>query len=476
MQRIILTLLLAFALVAGRAAAQPAPDARASRVDSVFAKYDREPSPGLAIVVVQDGRVVLRRGYGLASMEHGVPITPETVFDVASVAKQFTGLTIAMLVAEGRIALDDDVRQYIPELPERGQPITIGQLVHHTSGIRDWPGMLSVAGWRHDDVITFDQILAMAYRQRMHNFAPGTEHLYSNTGYNLLAEVVARVTGQSLARWTEERLFRPLGMTRTHFRTDYREVIPDRAFGYYRASDGSYRVATDNLAAQGSSSLFSTVDDLGRWLINQDEGTVGGAAAHRLMRTPGRLADGSVVPYAFGILGGSYRDMAMFTHSGSWAAFNTYTVYMPDQRLGIAVLANSNAVDAQRAVIEIADVYLGIAPPAASADPRPDDRADTPPPAPRPSGGTSAFAQYLGTYESTELGTSYNVTLRADTLALVHVRHGRVPLVPVTPDEFTSETWFLRSIRFERDPAGRVSGIVVNGDPRNRDLRFSRRR
>ncbi|HEX2187338.1 MAG TPA: serine hydrolase [Longimicrobiaceae bacterium] len=552
------TLVLAAALCAPAAFAQDAPGSRAARVDSLFARYDSEPSPGLALVVVRDGRVVLRRGYGLANLEHRVRITPETVFDVASVSKQFTGLAVAMLVAEGRIALSDEVRRYIPELPARERPITIGQLVHHTSGVRDWPGALSVAGWRYDDVISSGQILALAYRARTLNFEPGADHLYSNTGYNLLAELVARVTGQSLAEWSRARLFRPLGMTRTHFRTDYREVIPDRAYGYRRGPDGAFLAIPDNLVAPGSSSLFSSVDDLGRWLRNFDDLAVGGREAHRLMRTPGRLDDGTPVPYAFGVLTGTYRGMPMFTHGGGWAGFDTYTVYMPEQRLGIAVLANSDEVDAQRATIQVANVYLdveespaGTAPaatpgergvsaisPAAAethvglyrlgpgrylridhggggltvqetgGDPQPltpvsaaeyvigrggerlvlsrdsahgELTVETAgvrgrrvqrgaPPSPPP------LAEFVGTYESPELGTSYEVTLRADTLALVHPRHGRIPLTPLWRDDFGSAVWFLRSVEFQRDGQGRVTGFLVNGDPRNRDIRFDRRR
>ncbi|MDB4912766.1 MAG: hypothetical protein JWM95_410 [Gemmatimonadetes bacterium] len=463
------------------AAAQAQADVRAARVDSLFRKYDAQPSPGLALAVIKDGRVVLRRGYGLANLEHGIRITPETIFDVASLSKQFTGLAIAMLVTEGRVKLSDDVRKYIPELPLLPQPITIEHLVHHTSGVRDWPGALSIGGWRYDDVITFQQTLGVAYRAQSLNFQPGAEHLYSNTGYNLLAEVVTRVTGQSLAQWTQAQLFGPLGMTRSHFRTDFREVIANRASGYAQGRDGAWRTITDNLSAPGSSSLFSTADDLARWLINYGSLAVGGSAAHQLMRTPGRLNDGSVVPYAFGILTGSYRGMPMITHSGAWASFATYTVYMPEQRLGIAVLANSDAIDAQRGVIDIANIYLDTAtshssPNASPAEPAaasPDtaQRPNTPAPT-----KLTALAEFVAGYESTELGTTYDVTMRGDTLALVHTRLGRIPLTRITQDAFTSETWFLRSIRFDRDPSGSIVGFVVNGDARNRDIRFARRR
>ncbi|UCD24748.1 MAG: beta-lactamase family protein, partial [Gemmatimonadota bacterium] len=210
------------------------------QVDSMFHEYDRTDSPGWAVLVVQDGEVVLSRGYGMANLEHQVPIRPNTVFDIASVSKQFAGMAISMLVERGDISLDDDVRQYIPELADFGHTITIRHLVHHLSGLRDWPGTLAVAGWRMDDVISFDQILTMAFNQDALNFEPGAEYSYSNTGYNILAEVVARVSGQTFREWTDANIFRPLGMTNTHFHDDHTEVVPNRAYGYHRASSGQF--------------------------------------------------------------------------------------------------------------------------------------------------------------------------------------------------------------------------------------------
>lgn len=549
--------LIASYLCGGLALAQNARDPRADRVDSLYAGLNRTPSPGLAVVVVRGGKVILRRGYGLASIEHRVPITPGTVFDVASLSKQFTGLAVAMLVSEGKIRLNDDIRKYIPELPSFGRPITIEHLLRHTSGLRDWPGTLSVAGWKFEDVITFGQILTMAYNQRTLNFEPGAEHLYSNTGYNLLAEMVQRVTGQSFRSWTDEHIFRPLGMVNTHFRDDYTEVIANRAFGYARAVDGSYRSTPDNLTALGSSSLFSTADDFARWLINFDEAAVGGRAAISLMQTRGALNDGSPVRYAFGILLGSYRGLPMFTHSGGWASFDTYNVYFPQQKLGIVVLANSNAIDAQSVVIQIANIYLekelDPEPPAPKAPPAARS-PDLPPsvlnayeglyrlrpgsyvrvkregatltalatrskPAMmlpmserefrlEPGGATVLFqrdaagkvasmeydgeparkvdessshppaqlANYAGEYYSEELDTFYRVAVANGALEIQHPRRGGVPLAWLWREEFGSPAAYLSSVEFQRDGAGHVAGLIINGDPRSRDIRFVKRR
>ena len=327
------------------------------RVDSLFAAYSRGDTPGVAIAVVRDGRKLLSKGYGLASLEHRIPITPATVFDVASVSKQFTGLAIAMLVEQGRIKLTDDIRKYIPELGDVGHTITIEHLVHHTSGLRDWPGSLSHAGWRMDDVVSFDHILNMAYHQRSLNFVPGAEYTYSNTGYNLLAELVERVTGQSFRAWTDEHLFRPLGMTSTRFRDDHTWVVPNRAYGYARLRDSSFAAVTNNLTALGSSSLFTTVDDLARWVMNFDDPKVGGRTAMAMTRTRGRLNDGTTIPYGFGIVNGEYRGQPIVNHSGSWASFATFVLHFPAQRFGVIVLANSG-INAGRAAYDIADIYL----------------------------------------------------------------------------------------------------------------------
>ncbi|MBV8516152.1 MAG: serine hydrolase [Acidobacteria bacterium] len=472
-----MALALSCCIVAGNAfAAADAPDPRAARVDALFARYDRTPSPGLALAVVRDGKVLLRRGYGLASLEHNVRITPETAFDIASLSKQFTGLAMAMLVEEGKVRLDDDVRTYLPEL-QLPRPITIEQLLHHTSGIRDWAGTLAVAGWSFDDVISFRQILDLAFHQRTLNFAPGAEHLYSNTGYNLLAEIIQRVTKQPFPDWMRAHIFAPLGMSNTRVRAEHTEVVANRAYGYANDARGTWHVTPDNLTAYGSSSMFSTVDDLARWLINFGDAKVGGASAIARMRTPGRLTDGTTTPYGFGILGGTYRGLTMFTHSGGWASFDTYDVWFPDQKFGIVVLANGESIDAQAAIIKIADIYLAdeLAPnPPATAE------AATPPPAPhaipRPAPPSPAqLAAYAGTYESDELQTTYRITIHDGALELHHNRLGNVTLTFVHNDEFTTPLPYLASLVFERGADGSVQSLRVNGSERSRDIRFSRR-
>jgi CubicO group peptidase (beta-lactamase class C family) len=546
--------LLPLVAVSTAVGAQETPQER--RVDSLFAEHTRGLQPGLALAVVRDGKVLITRGYGYANLEHRVQITPSTVFDVASVSKQFAGLAVAMLVNEGRVKLSDDIRTYIPELAKLERPVTIDHLVHHTSGYRDWPGTLSLAGWRFDDVIAFDQIRTMAYNQRTLNFVPGAEYTYSNTGYNLLTEMIARVRGKTFRQWTDENFFRPLGMTNSHFHDDHTMVVPNRAIGYARRPDGTYASVTNNLMALGSSSLFSTVEDLAKWVMNFDDPRVGGAAAMSLTRTRGTLNDGSTIPYAFGVSHGEYRGQPTISHSGGWASFATYVLHFPQQRFGVVVFSNGGGINPGRAAFNLADIYLGEAlgaPPApaaaaiataAAVDVAPavldryaglyrlgpgwyvrirrdgsmlKTQASREPEWPMSARSDTSFwvASYnapmtfqtvagrpvqlsyrgrqhtkleepkppsqaqlrelTGEYFSEELDTRYIVALGDSGLVMRHRRHGTIRLTHQWKDDFSGSMWFTRSVEFQRDPRGRVTGFSVFIDERSRDIRFTKR-
>ena len=452
-------LIAAFALLslhislAGVCSAQEIVKLRA--VDDLFATFNRSSSPGVAVAVVRDGKVVLSKGYGLASIEDRIPISSSTVFDVASVAKQFTGLAVAMLVQQGSISLGDDIRKYIPELHDMGSTITIGHLLHHTSGLRDWPATLHVAGWQFDDVISFDQILWMAYNQTTLNFTPGAEYTYSNTEYNLLAEMVARVTGTSFRAWTDEHIFGPLGMTHTHFREDRTEVIPNRAFGYAQAPDGAYHITTDNLVALGSSSLFTTADDLTKWIINFEDAAVGGRSAVTLMQTRGVLSDGSSIPYAFGVIHGEYRGLPTVEHDGGWASFSTFVGRFPAQRFGVIMLANSGSINATRAARDVADIFLetelAARPPAVSAG------ATTPSVDVAP----AILDSYAGLYR---LGPGWYVRIRRDgkELKTRATREAEFPMTPRSQSEFWVDA-YRSPMTFERNRTGDSTYLTYHG-------------
>lgn len=452
----------------GRVAAVPTPPARADdslraararRVDSLFVRWNTPETPGAAVAVVHGGEVVHARGYGMASLEHGVPIRPHTVFDIASVSKQFGAFAIALLEAEGRLRLPDDVRKYVPELPDFGPVITIDHLVHHTSGLRDWPGTLRMGGWSYDDVISFEQILRMAQAQKALNFAPGDEFAYSNTGYNVLARVVERISGRSFRQFTEERIFRPLGMTRTHFHDDHREVVRDLAQSYAPDREGGrdYLHVTSNLTALASSSLFTTVEDLARWVRNFETAEVGGPAVIEGMHRRGVLNRGDTIPYAFGQSEGSYRGARTVSHGGSWAGYRSVLTRFPGERFAVIILANTADMNPGGLASRIADIYLGDRLGAAAAqEPRPAS-----PPAERWTPAEAELRQYAGEYRTDELDTSWRVALEDGALVARHFRAGQVRLMPVAKDRFTAPG-LGGELTFQRDGRGRLTGFVSN--------------
>src|SRR5688572_5400092 len=259
--------------VSAATAPQPSRDAR---VDEIFKEFTAAGSPGCTAGVYQGARIVHRGAYGMANLDHDVKLTPRSVFHVASVSKQFTATAILLLAADGKLSLDDDVRKFIPELPDFGERITIRHLANHTSGIRDQWDLLGLAGWRYSrDLITDDDVLQMLSRQKDLNFKPGERHLYSNSGYTLMAIIVSRASGKSFREFTTERIFTPLGMTNTHFRDAFTEIVKHQAYGYAPYGQ-TFRLSTTNFDTAGATSLLTTVEDMAKWYANFDSGRVGG--------------------------------------------------------------------------------------------------------------------------------------------------------------------------------------------------------
>jgi len=444
-----------------------AADTLSASVDRIFGGWHRPDSPGASVLVLRNGETVHAKGYGMADLEHGVPIRPTTVFDIASVSKQFAAMAVALLEAEGRLAVDDDVREHIPELPEFGQRITIRHLVHHTSGLRDWPGTLAMAGWDYQDVISFRQILGMAFHQRELNFVPGAEHAYSNTGYNLLAEIVARVSGVSFREFCEERIFAPLGMRDTHFHDDHTEIVLDRAHSFRRGPDGTYHLAWNTLTALGSSSLFTTAEDLARWARNFEEPVVGGPAVIRRMEERGVLNGGDTIPYAWGQSLGRYRGLDVWSHGGSWAGYRTTLVRFPAQRFAIVILGNTAEMNPAALANRIADVYLADA----FTEPPPDTQQPPTVPEERWHPSAAELAEYAGEYHSDELFTSWRLEVVEGALVARHFRRADVRLRPSERDRFRGD--LFGEVRFARDAAGTVTGFTAN-QTRIRGLLFER--
>lgn len=334
--------------------AAPSPEAA---VDSLMAAYDRAGSPGAAVLVFRGDQALLSRGYGQPDLEHGDSITPRTIFHVASVSKQFTAFAIALLAAEGRLSLDDDVRTHIPELPDLGQTVTLRHLLHHTSGMRDQWSLWVLGGGRMDDVIRQDDLMRLITRQRELNFAPGTAHTYSNTGYTLLAEVVERVTGEAFGPWMKSHVFDPLGMASTQVYDDHQRIVPGRAYSYTQV-DGGFQKAVLSYSNAGATSLFTTTEDLARWLRNLGSARVGGAQVSGMMRTRGVLAGGDTLPYALGIVVDRHRGLEMLSHGGADAGFRSFVSYYPALDAGVVVLGNVASLDAEAVARGAAEAFF----------------------------------------------------------------------------------------------------------------------
>ena len=330
-----------------------------ARVDEVFARWDRPDTPGCAVAVIQGGHVVYSQGYGVANLEYDIPITPTTVFHVASLSKQFTALAVALLVADGEISWNDDIRRYVPEVPNLGNLITLRQLATHTSGLRDQWSLLRMAGWRLEgEIIKQQDVLDLVSRQRALNFPAGTDFLYSNTGYTLLALVVERQTGQRLSEFAETRIFAPLGMRHTRFIDNHTSLVRGRADAYRLGDDGVYRLNIPAFETPGPTNLFTTVEDLARWDRNFYTGDVGWRTVLDDIQRPAVLQDGRRISYAAGLVHGRYRGHVTVGHGGADAGYRGEFLRFPDQRLTIVVLCNEPSSDPDRLVRSVADEYL----------------------------------------------------------------------------------------------------------------------
>ncbi|HJP63957.1 MAG TPA: serine hydrolase domain-containing protein, partial [Mucilaginibacter sp.] len=302
------------------ACAQIPDDVIAKKSDSIFNSY--HDKPGVAVMIVQDGKVAFEKGYGLANLEYNIPITATTVFDIASVSKQFTGYAISTLIQQGKISPDDDIHKYLPDVPDFGKKITIRNLIHHTSGLRDWPEGLHAAGWRWEEAFGWNDIMRMVKQQKELDFDPGSKYQYSNTGYNLLAAIVQKVTGKTLPVWADENIFKPFQMNSSQVLADYSKVIKNVAGSYYQ--DGNeYHKANDMLTAWGSSSIFTTVEDLAKWVIRFQKGLDEKDPVFMRMIETDKLNNGEKNNYAYGNEIIDDQGLTNINHTGGWASFAT---------------------------------------------------------------------------------------------------------------------------------------------------------
>ena len=468
-----LTTILAGALIAsGRMDAQQfAPN---PKVDKIFAEWDRPDSPGCALGVLQNGRFVYQRGYGMANLDYDIPNSPRMVYYVGSDSKQFTAAAIALLALDGKLSLDDDIRKYVPEMPDYGTPVTIRHLVHHTSGLRDIYVLMSLGGLRLEDVFTDAEAIALIARQKELNFKPGDDYLYSNSGYFLLGQIVKRVTGKSLREYADERIFRPLGMTKTHFHDDPGHVMKQRAMSYEKEASGAYRISyLQNFDKIGAGGLYSTIEDLRKWDENYYTHTVGGAALQKLIHTRGVLNKGDTLAYAFGNNVSMYRGLRIDEHGGALMGYKAEILRFPDQRFSVLVTCNLGSINPGPLAQQVAEVYLGdkMGPRAertVSGGPRRTSEVTTAGLSASAAGELAAFA---GDYYSEEVDATYRIAVRDGALVLSTRRLVAQPMVATGPDTFRAGSMTLH---FERAAGGAPTAFTIEAG-RVRNIRFQRR-
>lgn len=352
MKKLLFCLLMPFALQA-----QTLPDSTTRKIDSIF-RYYTTSTPGCAVAVSLNGAVVFQKGYGLANMEYAIPVVPNTIFHIASESKQYVAFCMLLLEKEGKLSIDDDIRKHLDYMHDFGQKITIRHLIHHTSGLRDQWQLLANAGFQLDDVITQDHIVKLVSKQRALNFNPGEEHMYCNTGYTLMAEIVKKVSGLTLRQYAEKNIFQPLGMKDTHFHDNYTELVPGRAYSYSPQSNGKFQHSVLSYSNVGATSLFTTVLDELKWLNNYETGAVGGKDLIEKMYQAGVLNDGRKLTYAFAVNMGKYKGWQQIGHGGGDAGFRTYACRFPEKGLGVVVFSNHGAANPTGLTNQVADVFL----------------------------------------------------------------------------------------------------------------------
>lgn len=327
------------------------------QVDELFTKWDTDNTPGAAVAIVKDGAIIYKKGYGIANLEYDIPITPSSIFHIASVSKQFTVFSILLLEKQGKLSLDDDIRKFIPEVPDFGKTITLRHLASHTSGLRDQWNLLAMAGWRLDDVITKEHVLKLVSKQKELNFNPGDEFAYCNTGFTLLAEVVSRVSDMSFAEFTKANIFEPLEMNNTLFYDDHEKIVKNRAYSYQPDSAG-YKKSVLNYANVGATSLFTTVEDLSLWAMNFTDIKVGDSTSINKMNTLAVLNNGKTFGGALGQFVGDYRGLNEIQHGGADAGYRSYLTRFPTENFAVIVFSNSAEFNTGGIAHKVVDIYL----------------------------------------------------------------------------------------------------------------------
>jgi CubicO group peptidase (beta-lactamase class C family) len=472
MKKILVSMAIAMASLAATLAQTNltgSPNQLNEKVDKLFAQWDKPDSPGCALGVIRDGKFVYKRGYGSANLDYNAPLSSESVFYIASTSKQFTAASILLLVRRGQVSLDDDIRKYFPELPRYEAPITVNHLVHHTSGVRDYLELRGMAGRKMDEPFDNAEAVELIARQKGLNFKPGERFLYSNSNYVLMAEIVRRASGKSLGEFADENIFRPLGMTNTHFNDDRTAVVKNRVVSYAPTGNGRFRQFIKTIEAMGDGNLLTTVEDLAKWDQNFYDNKVGGEGFSQQMLTRTKLNNGEEISYAFGLGAEEYKGLKAVAHGGGFMGFRTEMIRFPEQRFTVVCLCNAGAVNPGALARQVADLYLAdqIKP----AEARPNNPPAATSPQPSLTLTAEQLAEYAGAYYSEELDATYRIVVENGTLLIKARNAPRVGLVSQTKDEFRQ---LGQTFNFARNDQRQITGFTLGGG-RAKGVQFVRK-
>jgi CubicO group peptidase (beta-lactamase class C family) len=485
-----------------------------TRIDPIFAEFAHRDTPGCAVGVDVPGQQRFKAAYGMADLEHNVPVTLDTVFEAGSVSKQFTASALLLLVERGKVSLNDDIRKYFPEMPAYERPITVRELLNHTSGLRDWGSVEDTAGWpRTTREYTHPLVLEILSHQHALNYPPGDAWSYTNSGYNLAAMLVERVTGTTLQAFMRKEYFEPLGMNSTQWRDDFRRIVLNRAIAY-DPQDKTWRQDMPFEDAYGNGGLLTTIGDLLKWNENLSNGKLH-ASIFALMQKPGTLTNGQAIDYGLGFFVDDFQGFTLVNHAGATAGYRSWVGRVPAKGISVAILCNSSAANPPDYADEILRMILDLKvpkPPAAPANSKLGlyrsvrDRSTT---KVGESGGRLTFndrpvqvnvrfegnrmmvanhnygedvwervepwkpatlSEFAGVYASEEAETVLRVEIKDDKLVILRHPDSVFLMLPTYADAFTSK---LGSVQFARGADGKVTAFDL-GSSRVWDLRFTR--
>jgi len=441
------------------------------KVDEMFKPWDNDHSPGAALGIFKDGRIIYARGYGLANLEYGLVWTPQTVSRTGSISKQFIAMCIAILAEQGKLSFEDDIRKFLSGWPDYGRPIKIKHLLHHTSGVREYLTLVSLIGKPEGSgyVYTPCELLRLLSRQKELNFKPGERFSYSNSGYFLLSEIINRVSGLKTSAFAKKYIFDPLGMNNTHFHDNPNMIVKNRAYGYSPKKDGGYRLDILRLKVIGDLGLMTTIEDFFKWDQNFYHNRLGSGSQNliKTMLTPGKLNNGEQISYAFGLNIRNYGGLRMISHGGSAVGYVANYVQFPDQKFSVFILSNLSTFSPGKIAMKIADLYLAdqfTEPPTPRRRERPSQPKLKPISIP-----PDKLKEYVGKYYSQELDIIYTFVVENNNLVL-KLRETSTDLLPYSVDSFGFGDYEggRCQFRFTRDKHQKINGFVLKaGEVKN---------